>query len=367
VLDPLYRLVARGIVVFHDGLAPVFGKNSFLSYALAIVLIVMLVRLLIVPLFVRSVKAQRTMQMLQPHIKEIREKYKNDRQQMNTKIMELQKEHGNPLLGCLPLVLQIPLFISLFHVFRAIAPTSDGHGGYFFKAASGLSVEEVQSIATAKLGGVSLAAAFTNPAKELAFLGANGLAVKLTCVVMIITMSLTTFITQKQIMARNGPADPQQQMIQKVLLYASPLFLAVFGFNFPIAVLLYWLTTNLWSMGQQHFIIKRMPPLVIGKAGAPAATPAASGGLTSLLKGKQPEPVEPAPTRLTQKRQSPAPAADASDGTAAETTTGATTAGTGTNGSRSVKPAQASSRPNGRPAPRKRAGGKGNPRRGGRR
>ena len=60
--------------------------------------------------------------MLQPHIKEIREKYKNDRQQMNQKIMELQKEHGNPLLGCLPLVLQIPLFISLFHVFRAIAP-----------------------------------------------------------------------------------------------------------------------------------------------------------------------------------------------------------------------------------------------------
>jgi YidC/Oxa1 family membrane protein insertase len=370
VLDPLYRLVARGIVVFSDGLAPVFGQNSFLSYALAIVLIVMLVRLLIVPLFVRSVKAQRTMQMLQPHIKEIREKYKNDRQTMNTKIMELQKEHGNPLLGCLPLVLQIPLFISLFHVFRAIAPTSNGHGGYFFKAASGLTVDEVQSIATAKLGGVSLAAAFTNPASELDFLSVNGIAVKVTCVLMIVTMSLTTFITQKQIMARNGPADPQQQMIQKVLLYASPLFLAVFGFNFPIAVLLYWLTTNLWSMGQQHFIIKRMPPLVIGKAGAPAATPAPSGGLTSLLKGKQPEPAEPAgPTRLTQKRQAPAalPGETTGDGTATEAPTGATAAGTGTNGSRSVKPAQASSRPNGRPAPRKRTGGKGSGRRGGRR
>jgi hypothetical protein len=121
-------------------------------------------------------------------------------------------------------------------------------------------------------------------------------------------------------------------------------------------------------MGQQHFIIKRMPPLVIGKAGAPAATPS-SGGLTSLLKGKQPEPVEPTPTRLTQKRQSPAPTAatEGSDGSAPETATGATAAGTGTNGSRSVKPAQSSSRPNGRPAPRKRAGSKGNPRRGGRR
>src|SRR6195952_258662 len=311
------------MALFHAGLAPIFGANSFMSYALAIVLLVMLVRLCIVPLFVRSVKAQRTMQMLQPHIKEIREKYKNDRQQMNAKIMELQKEHGNPLLGCLPLLLQIPLFISLFHVFRAIAPTSNGHGGYYFKAAAGLSVEEVQSIATAKLGGVSLAAAFTNPAKEISFLAANGVAVKITCVILIIIMSLTTFITQKQIMARNGPADPQQQMIQRVLLYASPLFLAVFGFNFPIAVLLYWFTTNLWSMGQQHFIIKRMPPLQINKSGAPTATPAPSGGLTSLLKGKQPEPTEPAgPMRLTQKRQGP-PTESGADGAGTATPAGA--------------------------------------------
>jgi YidC/Oxa1 family membrane protein insertase len=372
VLDPLYRLVARGIVVFSDGLAPIFGQNSFLSYALAIVLIVMLVRLCIVPLFVRSVKAQRTMQMLQPHIKEIREKYKNDRQQMNQKIMELQKEHGNPLLGCLPLVLQIPLFISLFHVFRAIAPTSNGHGGYYFKAAAGLSVEEVQSIATAKLGGVSLAAAFTNPAKELAFLAANGAAVKITCVVMIIIMSLTTFITQKQIMARNGPTDPQQQMIQRVLLYASPLFLAVFGFNFPIAVLLYWLTTNLWSMGQQHFIIKRMPPLVINKNGAPAAAaaPAGGGGLTSLLKGKPTPPPEPtAPPRLTQRRQAPSP--DPEESTSDEDATPPTAGSNGSSapggGGRNVKPAKGTSRPNNRPGSAKKRTGKGGTRRGGRR
>ena len=119
-------------------------------------------------------------------------------------------------------------------------------------------------------------------------------------------MSLTTFITQKQIMARNGPADPQQQMIQRVLLYASPLFLAVFGFNFPIAVLLYWLTTNAWSMGQQHFIIKRMPPLADRqeRRHRPPAAASSGGGLTSLLKGKPRRPPAPAaPTRLTQVRQ----------------------------------------------------------------
>lgn len=368
MLDPLYRLVARGIVVFHDALAPIFGQNSFLSYALAIVLIVMLVRLLIVPLFVRSVKAQRTMQMLQPHIKEIREKYKNDKQQMNQKIMELQKEHGNPLLGCLPLLLQIPLFLSLFHVFNAIQPRNTD-AGYVFRATSGLSVDEVTSIASAKLGSISLAGAFTSPSGELEFLGLSGLAVKLTCVVLIITMSLTTFITQKQIMSRNGPTDPQQQMIQRVLLYASPIFLAVFGFNFPIAVLLYWLTTNLWSMGQQHFIIKKMPPLQVGgKAAAPAAA-ASSGGLTSLLKGKPTAAPEPeGPKRLTQKRV--APDANGGQPTAAtepETSaSGATTGGGSGGAARSVKPAQASSRPGNRPGPKKRTG-KGGSRRGGRR
>lgn len=402
MLDPLYKLVARGIVVIHNGLAPVFGPDSFLSYALAIVLLVMFVRLLIVPLFVRSVKAQRTMQMLQPHIKEIREKYKNDRQQMNAKIMELQKEHGNPLLGCLPLLLQIPLFISLFRVFQDIAPSGSAATGYSFKATSGLSVEEVTSIAQAKLGGVSLAAAFTNPSGELDFLGVSGAAVKITCVVLIITMSLTTFITQKQIMARNGPTDPQQQMIQRVLLYASPLFLAVFGFNFPIAVLLYWLTTNAWSMGQQHFIIKRMPPLNIGgKPGAPAPAAAGSsgGGLTSLLKGKQPPPEpETRPTRLAQVRQNPLgkpgkqPMTDStagddvdsgSNGTGSGSSTGSngtggTVAGSsggaggagavgGGPGGRNVKPAKAGSRSNSRPGAKKRTGGKGGSRRGGRR
>jgi YidC/Oxa1 family membrane protein insertase len=192
---------------------------------------------------------------------------------------------------------------------------------------------------------------------------------------LIITMSLTTFITQKQIMARNGPADPQQQNIQRILLYASPLFLAVFGFNFPIAVLLYWLTTNAWSMGQQHFIIKRMPPLQIGKANSPVAAAAPSGGLTSLLKGHKNEPpAEPvAPTRLTQVRQtppassSPSSPSEAGSGSGSGAGSPSGPASNGSNGARSVKPAQA---PPGRPAARtgaKKRGGKGGSRRGGRR
>ncbi len=323
MLDPLYKLVARGIVVFHDALAPVFGQNSFLSYALAIVLIVMIVRLLIFPLFIRSVKAQRSMQLMQPRMKEIREKYKNDKPQMNQELMALQKEHGNPLLGCLPLVLQIPLFISLFHVFNKLAPRT-GSRGLDFYGTSGLTRLEVEHIATAKLGGVSLASAFTSSKSAIALLGTGQGAVRVVAVVLILLMSATTFVTQKQIMSRGGPVDPQQQQIQRIMLYGSPIMLAVFGFRFPVAVLLYWLTTNLWSMGQQYFIIRKMGPGPVVGAGAAgpskslppsrpdsAATDDAKSGLSLRKRPKAAAPqaaATPAAAapRLVQKRIAPA-------------------------------------------------------------
>jgi YidC/Oxa1 family membrane protein insertase len=340
VLDPLYNLVARGVIVFHNLLAPIFGKHAFFSYAIAIALIVVIVRIVIFPLFVRSVRAQRTMQMLQPRIKEIREKYKNDKQRMNQEVMKLQKEHGNPLLGCLPLLLQIPLFISLYHVFNAVsrAPTRIANGYLQFRGTSGLTGgiydpvhhvlgtlnaqsqlvpsskgAEVAGLATAKLGGITLSSALTSSKKTLDLLGATGTTVKIVAAIMIVVMALTVYITQRQIMSRGGPVDPQQQKIQRVMLYGSPLALAVFGLKFPIAVLVYWLTTNTWSMGQQFFILRKMPPVLPGTAAgtatsgrAIAASGKGNGGGTSLRKGKGVPPgPPPPPPKLTQKRQLP--------------------------------------------------------------
>jgi YidC/Oxa1 family membrane protein insertase len=337
VLDPLYNLVARGVIVFHDLLAPIFGRHSFWSYAIAISLIVVIVRILIFPLFVRSVRAQRTMQMLQPRIKEIREKYKNDKQRMNQEVMKLQKEHGNPLLGCLPLLLQIPLFIALYHVFNAVsrAPiqvypnilkfkaTSGLTGGYYDKVHNILGTydqahhivipnsraAEVAGLATAKFAGVTLSSALTSSKRTLELLGANGAAVKIVASVMIVIMSVTVYITQHQIMSRGGPVDPQQQKIQRVMLYGSPIMLAIFGLRFPIAVLVYWLTTNTWSMCQQVFILRKMPPVLPGTTAASASSGRASApagkGKASLRKGAVPE-APAAPKRLTQVRQAPA-------------------------------------------------------------
>ncbi|MCM3887299.1 membrane protein insertase YidC [Frankia sp. R82] len=284
MLDPLYHLAANAIVFFHKGFGPILGENNFFAWAFSVILLVVCVRLLIFPLFVKQVKSQRTMQMMQPRIKEIREKYGNDKQRMQQEIMALQREHGNPLLGCLPILLQIPLFISLFHVFTHLAPVNGQ-----WRPRVGLSAHQVQQIASARVGGISLASSFNSDAKLVELLDINTTHVRILAVILIVLMGFTTYMTQRQIMARNGPVDPQQALVQKVLLYGSPIMLAVFGFRFPVAVLLYWLTTNLWSMGQQFFVIKKMPPIKpLSASGRPAGARASGEGTT-------PGPARPAP------------------------------------------------------------------------
>ena len=278
MLNPLYNLVGKAIGFFHGAIfSHIFGYNSFFSWALSIVLLTMVVRLILFPLFVKQIKSQRTMQVMQPRIKEIREKYKHDKPKMNEELMALQKEHGNPLLGCLPIFAQIPLFIALFHVLRALQPrTIDpkllalfhcpttykniSGTGYVLVETSGLDCKQVTSFANAKLFDVSLSASFRSPASLLEYLNISGTAVKIFAGVLIVLMCATTFLTQKQIIGRQGPVDAQQRMQQRIILYLIPAGLLFSGTLFPLGVLLYWLTTNLWSMGQQFFVLKRMPP-----------------------------------------------------------------------------------------------------------
>jgi YidC/Oxa1 family membrane protein insertase len=287
VLNFLYQLVAKAIVAIHSGLSAVLGDSGVVWW-LSIIVLTVAFRLILFPLFVKQVKSQRKMQMLQPLYKEIREKYKNDKAEQNRQLMALQAEHGNPLLGCLPLVAQIPLFIALFHVLRNFAPIKNAVGaGYHYKDAShtiGLSADVVQQVASAKVFGVPLAAMFKSTAGELNFLHASATSVKVTAVVLIALMALSTFLTQKQVMGRNAPTDPQQAMIQKVMLYIIPVFLLFTGTQFPIGVLLYWVTTNAWSLGQQFFILRRMPPVeataVLPGAGSRSARTAAAAAPT---------------------------------------------------------------------------------------
>src|SRR5262249_13069044 len=167
--------------------------------------------------------------------------------------MALQQEAGvNMLAGCLPILLQAPVFISLFHVLRIIKPNAPAL--YSWKPS------EIASAANAKLFGAPIPAAFNYPISKLNELGGSRTATQLVTAVLIVCMVAATYLTQRMIMNRSvTQLDAQQAMIQKLMLYGMPASLAVSGFFFPVGILLYWFTNNLWTLGQQFYILRRMP------------------------------------------------------------------------------------------------------------
>jgi YidC/Oxa1 family membrane protein insertase len=326
-LNPLYHAVAFLIVHIHDGLAHVFGANSGASWALSIVFLTIAMRLVLFPVFVKQIRNQRAMQTLQPKMKELQAKYKNDKEKLNQEMMALWKENGaNPLSGCLPLLLQIPIFISLFHTLREIKPISKclspPHGftpnftsPSCYPSFPGFPQHVVESAARAKIFGAPISSNFFSSTSFLDALGGSHVATRVLCLLLTVVMGATTFITQRQLMARSGPAaNSQMAQQQKILLYVFPLVFLFYGFKFPIGVLLYWLTTNVWSMVQQRFVIRRMEPATAGPstelppAGpAPGAKPAprAQGPAKTPPKAAQPKTPPTTPPAKTPPKTPP--------------------------------------------------------------
>jgi YidC/Oxa1 family membrane protein insertase len=237
--------------------------------------------------------------------------------------MALYKEHGvNPLMGCLPLVLQAPVFYALFHVLRYIS----NHGGSAhppagFKPEYGWTVDLLQSAGHAHVFGVPLALGFRTADKASLF-EASATTVKVITVVAIIVMASTTFLTQRQLMARNAKSGNPMASQQKMLLYVLPPLFALFGLNFQMGVLIYWVTSNVWSLGQQHFVIKAMPIVqeASGAAGAPATAGSGAGGgsgggvLGGLGKRGKKEPPPPPPPVVIRRQQTSRPPKSKRDG-----------------------------------------------------
>lgn len=251
VLGPIELVVAWIMVAWHAGLTAIgLPAESGVTWALSIVGLVIVIRIVLIPLFVKQIKASRGLQLLQPDMKKIQDKYKGksdqaSREAMTREMMALYKEHGtNPLASCMPILLQSPIFFALFRVLNGI-PNE--------RTVGPLNDELVRQADAATLFGAPLSDTF---------LRAETLSTQALTVVLIILMSATTFITQRQLMRKNMPAsalEGQFAQQQKILLYLLPIVFAVSGVNFPIGVLLYWLTTNVWSMGQQFYVIRRMP------------------------------------------------------------------------------------------------------------
>ena len=286
MLDVLASPVGHLLAFIHRVLSTVFIPSSGPAWALSIVLLTVTVRLILFPLFVKQIKSQRRMQQLAPKIKELQKLHKGDRETTNVEMMKLYKDNNaNPISGCLPLILQLPVFFALFSVIREFKPGAEPRYG--------LSAQLLEEGGKAKVFGAPISSAFNSPADLLAQLDGSQSTVRVVAAIMVVLMGATTFYTQRQMIARSGTTDPQQVMVQKLLLYVLPLSFAVSGAFFPIGVLLYWLTTNVWSMGQQAYVIKRMPPVIFTPSGGPKSTGkdgGKDGGPKAVTTGKDKDP-----------------------------------------------------------------------------
>ena len=268
VLAPLEWVVAWLMVGFHTIFTAIgLPAEAGFTWALSIVGLVIVIRIILIPLFVKQIHASRRMQLIQPEMQKIQKKYKGktdteSRQAMTQETMALYKRTGtNPFSSCLPILLQSPIFFALFRVLNSLAGIAAST-----KPPIGPLTPTVAAQANAStIFGAPLSATFQHTltiVNNLAVSGPSSINTKIVCVVMIVLMSASTFTTQRQLMMKNMPASALDNPFakqQKVLLYVMPLMFVVSGVSFAIGVLLYWLTTNLWSMGQQFYTIRRMP------------------------------------------------------------------------------------------------------------
>ena len=296
------------LVQFHSLFSLVLDPDSGVAWALSIVGLVVIIRIALIPLFVKQIKSQRNLQILQPKMKEIQQKYKGDRQKQSEETMKLYKETGtNPLASCLPILVQAPFFFALFQVLQGIATISPK---------GVMTGEQAQQAHDATIFGVPLYGTFMDAEQT-----PNPTATHVLTVIMIILMTATTFITQRQLMIKNAaPGNPMVRQ-QKILLYVFPLFFAFTGVHFPVGVLLYWLTTNLWSMGQQFYVIRNNP-----QPGTPAFDAWERRQAAKAVKrGEVPEPVAIAPVapRQQPKKQTRSQRATAKPATGTAGTSGA--------------------------------------------
>ena len=260
LLWPLKVAVAWVMVTIHKALVLIgFPDGPGVAWVLSIIGLTIVVRLLIMPLFVKQIRASRGMQLLQPEMQALQAKYKGkkdpeSRQRMNEEMMALYRKHGtNPMASCLPILVQMPIFFALFRVLASLGAVAAGKYGR--PSIGPLTQQLAEQVQASSVFGASLSSSF---------LGSSDTQVKIVTVAMIVIMSVTQWYTMAQLSMKNMSTDSlnsDNPMIrsQRMMLYVMPVIFAVSGVNFQIGVLVYWVVSNLWTMGQQFFTIRNMP------------------------------------------------------------------------------------------------------------
>ena len=261
LLWPLKVAVAWVMVTIHKGLVLIgFPDGPGIAWVLSIIGLTIVVRLLIMPLFVKQIRASRGMQLLQPEMQALQAKYKGkkdpeSRQRMNEEMMALYRKHGtNPMASCLPILVQMPIFFALFRVLASLGAVATG--GYGRPSIGPLTMELAKQVQASSVFGASLSSSFLH--------SGDNTQVKIVTVAMIVIMSVTQWYTMAQLSMKNMSTDSlnsDNPMIrsQRMMLYVMPVIFAVSGVNFQIGVLVYWVVSNVWTMGQQFFTIRNMP------------------------------------------------------------------------------------------------------------
>ncbi|MBF4163942.1 membrane protein insertase YidC [Nocardioides acrostichi] len=255
IATPLYYAISGVLIAWHK-LLSLLGLNpdGGVAWALSIVGLTLVIRAALIPLFVKQIKSSRNMQLLQPQVRELQKKYGHDRERLGQETMKLYKESGtNPFASCLPILLQMPIFFTLFHLLNEAARNNTPHGFLTDNLASSFGK-------SALFGAIPLKESFWG--SRVWQPDGGQLSVMLLALFLVIAMTATTFTTQRQLMSKNMPADAmtgQYAQQQKMLLYILPVAFGLGGVAFPIGVLLYWTTSNLWTMGQQFYVIRNNP------------------------------------------------------------------------------------------------------------
>lgn len=264
--------VASFFRAITEGLGAIlsFFYDVIPSYGIAIILLTITVRVVLLPLAIKQIRSQHAMQRIQPMLKALEQKYKGNRQRLNEERMKLMKEHQvNPLGGCLPLILQLPIFIALYQVLSA------GGGTRYLPEGSAL-VRAIES-KTATFLGMNLACNPSSAGRGIVTVRGNtldcgsGIAAAIPFFVLVGLMVFTTYYQQRQMQAASG----QQQAQMQVMLRIMPLFLGFISLSIPAGVLVYWVTTNLWQVGQQHVMLRAKARAEV--EGSPPAAPKSSG------------------------------------------------------------------------------------------
>ena len=262
LLMPLKVAEAWVMVTIHKLLVAIgMSDGPGPAWVLSIVGLTVAVRVLIMPLFVKQIRSSRGMQAMQPELRALQNKYKGKKdpasqERMREEMMALYRKHGtNPLSSCLPMLIQIPIFFALFRVLARLQEIANSAGSAHPVKIGPLTPALAADVQASSLFGAPLSSSFMN---------GGSATVKIVTMVLIVLMTATQFYTMHQLTMKNMPksvteSDNPAMRTQRMMMYGMPLIFFITGPQFQVGVLIYWLVSNVWTMGQQWWTIRSMP------------------------------------------------------------------------------------------------------------